>query len=132
MKKSTYFIIRIAIAISMFGHGLVRLPKLQTFAEGMAQQFEGSILPRMLVLPFGYILPIAELVVGVLLLIGLFTRLSAWAGALVMFALLMGSCLIEGFGALPSQLIHTLFFALLIQFHSSDAWSLDRKLGIRS
>src|SRR5690606_24222325 len=103
MKKDTYFIIRIAIAISMFGHGLVRIPKLDAFASGMTKQFENSLLPLTLVKPFAYSLAIAELVIGLLLLLGLFTRATAWAGAITMFFLLFGTCLIENFGALPSQ-----------------------------
>ena len=130
MNKDAYLIVRLAIAISMFGHGLVRLPKLETFAEGMVVQFSETMLPAAMVLPFGYILPIAELIVGALLLFGLMTRAAAWAGAMTMFALMLGTCLLEAFGNLTSQLVHTLFFVILIQFQHSDVYSLDRKLGI--
>lgn len=38
--KTTYFFLRLPIALSIFGHGLVRLPKLQTFTEGMVKSME--------------------------------------------------------------------------------------------
>jgi thiosulfate dehydrogenase [quinone] large subunit len=107
---------RLAIGMSMFGHGLVRLPKLAGFSAWMVGQFEKSILPDIAVIPFSYILPIAEFLVGVFLLIGLFTKQSLIAGALVMIALIFGTTMIEEWGSLGSQLIHAAFFSVLLIF----------------
>ncbi|MDQ6478214.1 DoxX family membrane protein [Dyadobacter sp. LHD-138] len=107
---------RLAIGMSMFGHGLVRLPKLAGFSAWMVDQFEKSVLPDIVVIPFSYILPITEFLVGVFLLIGLFTRQSLIAGALVMIALIFGTTMIEEWGSLGSQLIHVAFFSVLLIF----------------
>ncbi len=109
----------------MFGHGLVRLPKLNGFSSWMVSSFEKSMLPAALVTPFSYFVPIAEFVVGLLLLAGLFTRFAAIAGALVMVALIFGSCMVENWDWIPSQLIHVAFFAVLVQYVSSNAWAVD-------
>ncbi|MFW2377115.1 MAG: DoxX family protein, partial [Cellulophaga baltica] len=53
-----YVLARIAIGVSMFGHGLVRLPKLEGFKNFMVQNFENSMVPEFLVTPFAYTLPI--------------------------------------------------------------------------
>jgi uncharacterized membrane protein YphA (DoxX/SURF4 family) len=49
-----------------------------------------QILPEALVPAFGYTLPIVELALGVLLLLGLFTRLSAVATGLLMLVFIGG------------------------------------------
>lgn len=129
MEQITFLLLRLAIGASMFGHGVVRLPKLSAFSSWMAETFEKSMLPNVLVTAFSYVLPIAEFSVGLLLLIGLFTRQASIVGSLVMIALIFGTCMIENWEALPSQLIHVAFFALLIQYvESSNVIALDNIL----
>lgn len=128
-KKTPYLIVRLAIGLSMFGHGLVRLPKLRAFSEGMLKNFENSMLPEILTLPFSYVLPVAELIIGLLLMLGWFTRLSAIAGAAVMLSLIFGSSLVENWNAIPIQLIHIAFFAYVIQHMESNTYAIDNVVG---
>ncbi|NML35782.1 DoxX family membrane protein [Chitinophaga sp. G-6-1-13] len=131
MENNTiaFVLLRLAVAASMFGHGLVRLPKLNGFSHWMTTSFEKSMLPGAMVLPFSYILPIAEFVVGLLLILGLFTRLSLIAGAIIMIMLILGTTLIEEWGSLPSQLIHVAFFAVLLVFIKYNGFALDRVIN---
>jgi len=74
-------------------------------------------------------LPVAEFIVGTLLLLGLFTRQALTAGALVMISLIFGSTMIESWDALPSQLIHTAFFSILLSFEKQyNAIAVDKIL----
>ena len=125
METTSFLLLRLAVAISMFGHGLVRLPKLTTFSNWMIGSFENSMLPKFIVTPFSYILPIAEFVIGLLLILGLFTKPSLIAGGIVMLALLFGTSMIENWEAIPSQLIHVAFFALLLHFIGYNSWAID-------
>ncbi|HSD06609.1 DoxX family membrane protein [Flavobacterium sp.] len=125
MNTTVYFLLRLAIGASMLGHGLVRLPKLQSFSSWMVGSFEKSLLPKVLVIPFSYVLPIAELLVGLLLVTGLFTKPALFIGGIIMVILIFGTALIENWEALPSQLIHAAFFALLLQFIVANTVSLD-------
>jgi thiosulfate dehydrogenase [quinone] large subunit len=109
----------------MFGHGLVRLPKLAGFSNWMVGSFEKSILPLSLVRPFSYALPILEFTIGLLLITGLFTRIALVAGALVMIVLIFGTTLIENWDAITSQLIHAAFFAIMLQFIQYNSYALD-------
>jgi thiosulfate dehydrogenase [quinone] large subunit len=118
-QQLSFVLARFAVGMSMFGHGLVRLPKLQGFSHWMVGQFEKSMLPDFIVTPFSYILPIAELLVGIFLLLGPFTRQSLVAGSLVMTALIFGSSMIEEWGAIPSQLMHAAFFSILLAFEKN-------------
>jgi len=126
MDTTVFLLLRLGIATSMFGHGLVRLPKLNAFSEWMTTSFEKSLLPKVMVIPFSYVLPVAEFTVGLLLLIGLFTKPALIMGAVILLVLLFGTAMIENWEAIPSQLLHLAFFALLLQFIQSNSWALDK------
>ena len=125
MNQNAYILVRLALGVSMFGHGLVRLPKLSVFSHWMVETFEKSMLPKFMVLPFSYLLPVAEFGIGILLILGLFTQQSLIAGGVVMLMLIFGSTMIENWEALPSQFIHSILFAVLIQFLASNSFALD-------
>ena len=125
MNPITFLLLRLAIGASMFGHGLVRLPKLAGFSSWMVGSFAKSMLPLSLVRPFSYALPLLEFAVGLLLITGLFTKISLIAGALIMVALVFGTTLIENWDAITSQLIHAAFFAILLQFVQYNTYALD-------
>ena len=126
MNKYSYFILRSGIGLSMFGHGFVRIFKLNAFSAWMAGQFEKSMMPQALVVPFSYILPFVELITGVLLILGLFTKQALLLGSIAMLMLISGTTLIENWDVLPSQLIHIAFFAVLLQFIGSNSFCLDK------
>ena len=128
IKNLVYVLTRITIGVSMLGHGLVRLPKIAQFSEGMAKKFADSMLPDFIVSPFGYALTVAEFAIGILLVLGLFTKKASVAGMVVMISLIFGSCLVENWAVINSQLIHAAFFAFLIWFLHLNSWSIDRLL----
>src|SRR5690606_25540040 len=90
-NKMAYLIVRLAMAVSMLAHGIVRLPKLAAFSSATVEQFNGSMLPEWLVKPMSYAIPLTELVLGITLFLGLFTRASGIGGALLMLVLMGGS-----------------------------------------
>ena len=128
MKNDAYLITRLAVGATIFGHGLVRVPKISAFASSTAAGFEKSMLPVTWALPFGYLIVIAEFIIGLLVLIGLFTRKASFAGGLLMVLLIIGTSLTENWAAIPSQLLHTAFFIVLIQYSGSNTWAVDKLL----
>lgn len=131
MNTIAYLLARLAIGTSMFGHGLVRLPKLEAFSNWMVGSFAKSMLPAALVMPFSYLLPILEFTIGVLLIIGLFTRTALIAGCLLMIILIFGSSTLENWDAIPSQLIHIAFFAVLVNYLPGNTWAVDNVIANR-
>ncbi len=115
---------RLTIGASLFGHGLVRLPKLDAFHAQLTGEFTTSILPAMLVSVCGYALPFAELVTGVLLLAGALTRAAAVTGGLVMIVLVFCATSIEHFNVIGDQLVHAGFLAAVIAFRSHNRYSV--------
>ena len=127
MNSVAYLVTRLTIAMSFFGHGVARMPHLTAFSKETITQFQKSYLPELLVLPFSYVLPFAELIVGALLLLGLFTRQAAFAGAIVMLVLIFGTTSIENWNAIPTQLIHVSFLIVVLQFLPSNSFAIDTR-----
>lgn len=127
-NTTAYLIARLSIGMSMFAHGLVRMPKLDGFSNWMVTSFKDAALPEALVRPFSYALPVLELAVGVLLLLGLFTRISIITGSIIMLALIFGSGMIEKWDAVFTQIVYGVIFAILYNYLDSNRYSLDRVL----
>jgi thiosulfate dehydrogenase [quinone] large subunit len=130
-RAVAYLLVRLTIGASLFGHGLVRLPKLAAFHTQLMGEFKTSILPAVLVSACGYALPFAELVMGVLLLAGALTRAAAVAGGLVILVLVFGATSIEHFNVIGEQLVHTIFLAAVVAFRSHNTYSVDHLLAGR-
>ena len=126
-----YLLARLPIALSLFGHGLIRLPKLERFSLGMVTEFGQSFLPMWLVQPFSYALPFLELLTGLLLILGLFTRFAIFVGAAVMLILILGSALIEEWQNVAIQMFYGVYFAGLLVFLEYNGVSLDARRGLK-
>jgi len=100
--------------MSFFCHGVARLPKLQTFANGMADQFAETPLPAPFVLIFAYLLVFAELITGIWLFSGKWFNQALMTGLAIMAALVFGSGLIENWSAVSVQLVHSIYLAGLL------------------
>lgn len=132
MKKAqvAYLLARLPIAMSMFGHGLVRIPKLEKFSAGMVKSFAETMLPAALVQPFSYVLPFLELITGVLLILGLFTRFANILGVAIMLALIFGSSMQEQWNSVFTQIVYGAYFALLYLFSNYNKYALDSVFNI--
>lgn len=114
--KTTYFFLRLPIAVSLLGHGLVRLPKLETFSSWMVTTMEKSAIPDFMIVPFSYILPILEALIGLSLVIGFQTKYTLFAGLALMSILILGSSSVENWNAIESQLLHSFYLFGLVWF----------------
>ena len=123
--KRTYLFLRLPVAISILGHGLVRLPKLSAFSGWMVSTMEKSFIPEPFIIGFSYILPFAEFLVGLWLLIGVKSKEAIFAGITVMSILIFGSCSIENWGAIEAQLLHAGYLFLLLLFLQNYAGTPD-------
>lgn len=83
-----YLVMRLMLGLNLFMHGVIRyINGIDVWLEPMAETFVGTILPMPLVVATLYIIPAAEVVLGFLLLVGLFTR-SALLASVVLFLVL--------------------------------------------
>lgn len=107
--KTAFFFLKLPIAVSLIGHGLVRLPKLVTFSNWMVTSMENSILPKVLITPFSYVLPFMEAIIGLALFFGFQIKYTLFAGLVLMSILILGSCSIENWNAIEAQLVHAIY-----------------------
>lgn len=128
MGNWAYVFVRLGVGISLFGHGLVRMPKLLAFSCWMIQKFKDTPFPSFIITPYSYALPVAEFSIGLLLLLGVFTKQAAIAGSVTMLTLIFGTCILEDWGALPSQMIHILFLSILLSQIQYNTFSIDNKI----
>ncbi len=63
--------------------------KLGDLGAVVAEVRQYGLLPEPLPIPFGYALPFGEVAVGIMLVLGLFTRLAAAGGSLLMIAFMI-------------------------------------------
>ncbi|WP_259066243.1 DoxX family protein [Mucilaginibacter sp. X4EP1] len=129
-KEYAYLLARLPLGMSFFGHGLIRLTKLDAFSHGMVGQFSKSLLPAALVLAFGYVLPFLEFITGLLLLLGWFTRFAIVLGVAIMLTLILGSSLIEQWNAVFTQLVYSAYLAVLFYFIDCNGISVDGYAGL--
>lgn len=120
-------LLRLAVGISLFMHGLVRLPKLGPFADGLARDFSATLMPAMIVRGFGLCLPFAELGIGALLILGLRQRAVLTAAILVIIALVIGTALLQRWDTLTQQMLYVFLYTVLLATRSWDRWSFDSR-----
>jgi thiosulfate dehydrogenase [quinone] large subunit len=127
-RKLGYLVLRFTLGLSILMHGLVRLPHLQAFADGLVKMFGDTPLPAMLVRPFGFGLVFVETAVGLLVLLGLWTQEALLVGSAAMAALIFGSALRSEWDTVAIQLLYAAVYAALLAAREYNAYSLDAVL----
>jgi len=97
-----YLILRLTMGVNMLTHGIARMLNLEGFNTWMIGQFSKTILPEFMVSISSYLIPFVELIIGILLILGLFTSRTLLVGALLIVALVFGSGLQENWNIMSS------------------------------
>ncbi len=112
----TFLLARLPIGMSFFGHGVIRLTKLDCFAEGMISSFSKTLLPLWLVRPFAWSLPFVELLLGILLLTGMLVSEASIAGVLLTVCLIFGSAFQEQWNSIAIQMFYGIYLAAIYRY----------------
>jgi uncharacterized membrane protein YphA (DoxX/SURF4 family) len=124
-RRLAYLLLRLTLGINILLHGAVRLPALGAFAAGMVQQFADTPLPAMAVRLFGLVLPFMETAIGLLLIVGLWTRWTLVAGGLLIVALVFGTALRSDWETLGIQMLYAIIYYLLLAARTYNYFALD-------
>lgn len=124
--KLAFFFIKLPLALSMLGHGLVRLPKLQGFSQWMVTFMEKSYLPRFMIMGFSYVVPFVELLVGAFLLLGIFTVPVLYVGLVLVALFAFGNTTIENWDSITSELLHGAYMTLLLLLYPNVKESIEK------
>jgi thiosulfate dehydrogenase [quinone] large subunit len=122
-----YAILRLTFGINLCFRGVVRITVngLDNFAGGLTGMFEPTWFPAIAVSAFGHVTPIVEVLMGLALIVGLFTRPALIVGGLMMTALTFGTMFLENFDLAWLQLTYALVFFILLASRSWNTISLD-------
>jgi thiosulfate dehydrogenase [quinone] large subunit len=119
-QRHAYLLLRLVTGLDFFMHGFARI-FTGTGLSGFAQRVVTSMAPTPLlpsaVLAAGYAIPCIELLVGTLLLLGLFTRAALSLALLLMLLLMFGVTLKQDWDSASSQLLYALVLAALLFAH---------------
>ena len=116
-QRHAYLLLRLITGVNFFGHGFARIftgSHLSGFAQGMVKSMAAAPLPPSLTLATGYTVPCVELLIGTLLLLGLFTRAALTLALLLMLVLMFGVTLKQDWPTAGSQLLYGLVLAILL------------------
>src|SRR6202166_5296177 len=127
-----YTILRLSFGANILLHGLSRIlngrPGLLSY---LTHYFEHAHLISPGMLPvFGAVLPWVETTLGLLLMLGLFSRFTLIAGALVMTGLVIGTNLAQDWLVSGLQLPYCFFLYYLLIHLEQNSISLDTMFGI--
>src|SRR5260370_14876463 len=125
-RKLAYLMLRFTLGLSILMHGLVRLPHLSAFADGLVKLFAETPLPAAMVRPFAIRLVPIETIVGLLILVGLGTRWSLLLGALTVAPLVFGTALRSDWDTLAIQMLYAFIYAVLIATRDDNTYSVDQ------
>ena len=132
-RRIAYALLRIVFGINIFFHGLSRLlGDHAAFLAYLSQQMAKAPLPKSILPPFAATLPWVEGTVGLLLLLGLFTRFALVAGSLVMIVLMAGITLAQNWDVAGIQLIYCAIYFVLLTHRGRNFYSLDTLIGSRT
>ncbi|HAN45258.1 MAG TPA: DoxX family protein [Cyanobacteria bacterium UBA8156] len=126
-----YFWLRIIVGVNYFNHGFVRLGNLTGFADAMAERFKDTFLPSGLVWITGLAVSPVELVVGLLITVGWFTRSALVATFALMLVLMYGVTLLQDWDTASSQLVYDLILFVLLAGLGYNRWAIDNWLQTR-
>jgi thiosulfate dehydrogenase [quinone] large subunit len=122
-----YAILRLSFGANIMLHGLSRLLNGQAaFLAYLNHYFEHAhLIPASSLPAFGMVLPWVETTLGLLLMLGLASRFTMIAGALVMLALVIGTNLAQDWIVSGLQLIYCFLYYYLLVHLDENVLSVD-------
>jgi len=128
-KSLAYALLRIALGVNFAGHGLIRIHNgAAAFAQTTAEHLAKSPLPSNVIYAFSYAIPFIEAILGLTLILGVFTSVSLIVGALFMMVLTIGVAANQQWELASQQLLYSVVFFVLLFLHEHNQFSLDTAL----
>jgi thiosulfate dehydrogenase [quinone] large subunit len=131
-KDLAYLLLRISLGIIFLFYGLGKFKMGPgAFADYLVNQFAKTPLSPAMVRLFGTVLPFAEVGLGALITLGLFTRLALALTALLLMALTFGMVFMQQPQTVAQNLLFSLVTFFLIFFLEHNSLAVDRLMKRR-
>lgn len=125
-KVTGYTLLRVGIGVSLVSHAVPRLLHLPEFVDGVRGMFAPVGLPDWAVVPIAWLIPPVEVALGVLTVLGVWTRTVAAASGVWMIVLLAGANVAGQPDLVLHGLAYLIVYFLLLQLADLNVVSLDR------
>jgi len=127
---AAYTILRVSFGANIMLHGVSRiLMGHAAFLAYLTHYFEKTtVIPASILPAFATVQPWVELVLGLLLLLGLFTRFALIGGGIVITCLVIGTNLAQDWLVSGLQLIYAFLYYYLLAHLGENRLSLDALL----
>jgi thiosulfate dehydrogenase [quinone] large subunit len=125
-KRQAYALLRLTVGVDMLMHGLTRIGSgVEKFVATTVGEFQATILPEPLVHGFALVLPFVEGLLGLVLILGLFTRGALICGSLLMITLVFGTALRSEWNTVGLQLLYAAIYYLLLTHVEHNGYAVD-------
>src|SRR5437660_2952360 len=124
-RETAYCLLRATMGVIFLFYGIGKfVGGLSNFVGGMNQHFAGK-LPAMMVMPFAYGLPFAEATSGLLIVLGLFTRVGLLISGLLLIGLTFGTVMLGDAPTVAHNLQYALVNFVLLWLVDLNRYSID-------
>jgi thiosulfate dehydrogenase (quinone) large subunit len=129
-ERIAYGFLRFVLGVNICFHGVSRLfgDHAAFLAYLTHSMTHAALVPKASLPVLAAVLPWVEAIVGLLLLLGLFTRFALIAGSAVMVLLMAGVTLAQDWETAGLQLIYCLTYFALLTLRERNFFSLDTLL----
>lgn len=125
-RQAAFALLRVTLGSIFLTTGVVKFVLgVGNFAAGLQQQFADK-LPMFIVTPFAYALPFAEVTIGALLVVGLFTEMALVLAGLLLIILTFGKVVINDSATVAHNLSYALISFMLLWLAEYNGYSIDR------
>ncbi len=124
---TAYAILRVSFGANIMLHGVSRiLMGHAAFLAYLTHYFEKTtVIPAGMLPAFATVQPWVELILGLLLMVGLFTRFALIGGGLVVLCLVIGTNLAQDWLVSGLQLIYAFLYYYLLAHIDENGLSID-------
>jgi thiosulfate dehydrogenase [quinone] large subunit len=131
-REIAYALLRVTMGVIFLFYGVGKfLGGVANFVSSMNQHFSGK-LPASMVMPFAYILPFGEVTAGLLIVLGLFTRVGLVISGLLLIGLTFGTVMSGDAPTVAHNLQYALVNFVLLWLIDLNRYSLDALFGRRT
>ena len=124
-REAAYALLRVTLGVVLLFFGIGKfMAGLGNFVGGMNQHFAGK-LPAIIVMPFAYAIPFCEVIAGLLILLGLFTRVGLVVFGLLIIGLTFGTVMLGDAPTVAHNLQYALVNFVLLWLVDLNRYSID-------
>lgn len=133
--ERAYLLLRLALGVNILVHGLARMGgNYGRFLAWVSGLFAALPIPGFAIQAFAAAIPPFEALIGVLLILGLFTETALIAGGVLIILFITGMGLLQNWEIVGLQMIYVAFYGALLLLAplnglSLDAWRNRRNAG---